>query len=104
MSEKRITLRLDEETHDMLKYWSNKEDVSINQFIIECIHHNVGFLNHDYDIPDAMIRRVNQLVDVINILASNQKSLEEVIINGFDSIMGLARGDNYLLDEEKGDL
>ena len=47
--------------------------------------------------------RLNQLVDVVALLSSNVKNLESVVVSGFDSLVGLTRGDNYLLDEGLGD-
>ena len=34
----------------------------------------------------------------------NVASLENVTVHGFDSLLNLTRGDNYLLDEEDGDI
>jgi len=48
--------------------------------------------------------RLNQLIDVVHILASNQKSLEQVVTEGFDSLLGLVRGDNYLLENDDGEI
>ena len=47
---------------------------------------------------------MNQLVDVVTNLSSNIKSLEDVTVSGFDSLLGLTRGDNYLLEHEDGEL
>ena len=35
---------------------------------------------------------------------SSMDNLTNVTINGFDAIVGLARGDNYLAQEEDGEL
>lgn len=103
VDDKRFSVRMTEDQFDKLSYWAEKEEISRNAFVVEAINHYIGFLNNDYDVPNALVERVNQLVDVISMLASNQESLESVVINGFDSIMGISRGSNYLLDE-KGDL
>ena len=34
----------------------------------------------------------------MNVLADSQKSLENVVITGFDSLLSLTKGDDYLLD------
>ena len=43
-------------------------------------------------------------MDLVTGLSSNIKSLEDVTVSGFDSLLGLTRGDNYLLEQEDGDL
>ena len=96
----RLTLRMSEKEADILKYWADKEGISRSDFMSEALMHYVGFLNHDFDIPSATVERLNQLIDVISLLASNQENLESTIIDGFDSILGISRGANYLLDED----
>lgn len=54
----------------------------------------------DFDIPTAEQMRLNQIIDGLAALSSNVESLESVMHSGFDSLIGLTRGDNYLLDEE----
>lgn len=101
---KRITVRISEDDYERLKYWAQREDIKMNDFVQESIHHYIRYLNHDLDLPDATVRRLNQLVDVIQILSSNQASLERTVVRGFESLMGMTRGENYLSDEETGEL
>ena len=60
--------------------------------------------NGDYDLPKAEILRLNQLIEIISVLSSDVQSLESVTIHGFDSLLNLTRGDNYLLEEEDGEI
>ena len=60
--------------------------------------------NLDYDLPTLEIARLNELVDQVAALAKNSANLERVVTTGFDSLIGLTRGDNYLLDDEDGEL
>ena len=48
--------------------------------------------------------RLNQLIDAMAVLSSNVKSLESVVTSGFDSLLVLTKGDNYLLSHQDGEL
>lgn len=96
----KLTLRLPEDLKENVSYWATRHGMSMNDYIIEAIERTIRYENKDYDIPSAEIARLNQLIDVIASLSSNVKSLENVTISGFDSLLGLTRGDNYLLEED----
>ena len=81
----RVTVTIDDDMYEKLKYWATME-------------------NGDYDLPKAEILRLNQLIETISVLSSDVKSLESVTIHGFDSLLNLTRGDNYLLEEEDGEI
>ena len=100
----RISLRIDADTHERLKYWSARKQVSLNTYIMDAIDLMIAYENGDYDLPTAEIQRVNQLIDVVQSLVSSVDNLQNVTINGFDALVGITRGDNYLLKEEDGEL
>lgn len=96
----RHTLRVNSDTQMQLLHWSKKTGMSINEFIIEAIDLKIAYENGDYDLPRAEIQRLNQLIDLIGSLAKNSTNLERVVVSGFDSLIGIARGDNSYLGEE----
>ena len=100
----RFTASVDAETYEQVYYWAKKQKISVNDFLREAIEHYVAFQNKDYDLPTLEIQRLNQLVDTISILSSNISSLEKVTVSGFDSLISLTRGDNYLLEDDDGEL
>ena len=100
----RVTVTIDNDTYERLKYWAAKKECSINEFLGFAIEQTIAMENGDYDLPKAEIQRLNQLVDVITVLSSNIQSLEDVTIHGFDSLLNLTRGDNYLLEDEDGEI
>jgi predicted DNA-binding protein len=100
----RVSLRLDEDTHERLKYWSARKQVSLNTYILDAIDLMIAYENGDYDVPTALIQRINQLTGTVMAVQSSMDNLTNVTINGFDAIVGLARGDNYLAQEEDGEL
>lgn len=102
---KRMTLRLDEDTYERIKYWATRRTQgSMNEYVLNAIDMMIKFENKDYDLPTLEQQRLNQLIDIIHVLSQNVASLEEVTINGFDSLLNLTRGDNYLLEQEDGEL
>lgn len=95
----RVTVSLSPDEYQRLQYWSDRKNMSINEYLKASVEHMIAYDNGDYDLPTLEIQRLNQLVDVITTLSSNVNSLESVVISGFDSLLGLTRGDNYLLED-----
>lgn len=99
----RITSTVPMDMYERLKYWSDKRDCSMNEYLYDALEEKIGRENGDYDLPTAEVARLNQLIDIVTVLSTNVKSLEEVTISGFDSLLNLTKGDNYLLENEDGD-
>lgn len=100
----RFPVRLHPDTKTRVEYWAQKHDLSANDYAAEAIEAAIRRENQDYDLPTLELQRLNQMIDEVKSLSSNQQNLEAVIRSGFDSILGLVRGDNYLLDPEDGEL
>jgi len=100
----RFTASVDSITYDQVDYWAKKKQVSRNEILRDAIEFYISHQNKDYDLPSLEIQRLNQLIDNIAVLSSNIDSLEKVIVSGFDSLISLTRGDNYLLDDDDGEL
>jgi hypothetical protein len=97
---KRMTVRLDSAEYETVRFWSSKIGISENDFVREAIALKIRHANGDYDLPTAEIQRLNQLIDLIGSLSSNISNLEDVTVSGFQSLISLTRGDNYLLDND----
>lgn len=100
----RFTASVDDEMHEHVIYWAEKKGITINELLRDAIKLYIAYQNKDYDLPALEIQRLNQLVDAISVLSSNVNSLEKVTVSGFDSLISLTRGDNYLLENDDGDL
>lgn len=100
----RVTVTLDDDKYARLVYWAEKHEQSINEYLGDAIDRSISWENRDYDLPTMEIARLNQLIDAMTVLSSNVHSLESVVTTGFDSLLGLTRGDNYLMEHEDGDL
>lgn len=96
MALKQLTLRLEEEDYEKAVYWAKKHEMSLSEYLKAAIDLKIRWDNQDYDLPPLEIQRLNQLTDLIVSLSENQKSLEAIIVSGFDSFLNLARGEAYL--------
>lgn len=101
---RRITATLPESEIKQIEFWAKQQDIKVNDFIREAIDFRIRWLNKDYDLAPMEIQRLNQLVDSIQVLSQNVHQLEQVTTAGFDSLLGLTRGDNYLMDAEDGEI
>lgn len=98
-------VRLDPDDKQRVQYWAVKRGFSsVNEYVAEAVVEKIRRENLDYDLPTLEIARLNELVDQIAALAKNSANLERVVTTGFDSLIGLTRGDNYLLNDEDGEL
>lgn len=98
-----MTLRIDKDTHERLKYWANKKGMAINSYVVLAIENAIKYENKDYDLPTAEQQRLNQLIDLITSLLTRISSLEDVTISGFESLISLTRGDSYLMEYDTDD-
>lgn len=101
---KRVTATVSSDMFERLQYWADRKGISINQYLNEALERAIAYENQDYDLPTLEQARLNQLIDQMAVLSSNIGSLERVVTSGFDSLLGLTRGDNYLLEHEDGEL
>jgi hypothetical protein len=100
----RVTVRLRKDTDQRAKYWADKANISVTEYITEAVEEKIRRENGDYDLPTLEQGRLNQLIDQMASLSTNVANLETVTVSGFDALMGLTRGDNYLLDPEEGEI
>lgn len=100
----RKPVRIHPDTAQRVNYWAAKHELSENEYIALAIEEKIARENGDYDLPTLEQQRLNQLIDEIRALSTNAANLEAVVTSGFDSLLGLTRGDSYLLDEENGEL
>lgn len=100
----RFTAVVDDEMYHNVRYWANKRGISVNDLLRDALALYIARANKDYDLPTLEVQRLNQLIDGFNALSSNINSLEKIVTSGFDSLVSLTRGDNYLLEDDDGDI
>lgn len=102
----RVGIRLSSTDRERAAYWADKRGYpSVNQYMVEAVVEKIRRENGDFDVPDLLTARMNQLIDEIKALSTNVANLERVVTSGLDSLIGLTRGENYLSDQyEDGEL
>lgn len=106
-AQKRVPMkvRVFEDTRQKADYWAARRGYSsANEYAEAAIEEKIRRENEDYDLPTLEQKRLAQLIDEMSSLSANVENLRHVATTGFDSIIGLARGDNYLFDDEDGEL
>lgn len=101
----RTTLRIPMDTSARVEYWSSKIGVTETDFMTDAIEEKIARMNGDYDLPTLEQARLAQILDQVKSLSVTNEQLEIVITKGFESLLGLARGDNdYLHDNDNGEI
>lgn len=100
----RKTLRFHPDTVERVKYWATKRGLEENDYLVLAVEEKIARENGDYDLPTLEIQRLGQLVDEQKANTTNLANLERIVVAGFDSLLSLTRGDNYLLEAEEGEL
>ncbi|WP_030895386.1 hypothetical protein [Streptomyces sp. NRRL F-5053] len=101
----RVFIRLSPEDKQRAQYWADKRGFSsVNEYLVEAVAEQIRRENLDYDLPTLEIARLNEIIDQFKALSTNCANLERVVTSGFESLIGLTRGDNYLLSHEDGEL
>lgn len=100
----RVPIRLHPDTKERARYWADRAGISVNEYMAEAVEEKIRRENGDYALPTLEIARLAMLVDEMQAMTSNMSNLEAVTLQGFESLMGLTRGDNYLMGEEDGEL
>lgn len=104
-SNHRITATIPEDDYQRVLYWSKKEGLSVNAWLCEAVIEKIKRANGDYDLPTLEQQRLNQLNDNITTLSSDFYAAMDRFDSAMDSLLGLTRGDNYLLkNREDGEL
>ena len=102
----RVTVRLSPDERERAEYWAAKRGFSsLNEYVANAVSEQVRREMYDFDIPEILVSRMNQLIDETKSLSTNVANLERVSTMGFDSLIGVTKGGNYLLDQpEDGEL
>ena len=95
----RVTATLSEEDYERSSYLAKKRDISVSDLIRDSVTFMLRFEAGDYNLGTLEVQRLNQLIDLMQAQSRNLRSLESVVVSGFDSLLGLTRGDNYLMEE-----
>lgn len=79
---------------DRIDYYVNREGYNNRtDFILDAVEAYIKKLNGDYDIPNAHIRRMNEMTAQVNLLSEEIKYLREAVNNGFSGFYDLLEED-----------
>ena len=97
----RVTLRMPKDVHEKLKYWADKKEYSVNDFVPMLVDYYAAIQYGDYELPVLETQRVNQLIELVGVLHKDIQALQGLIIEGFNNLLKLTHGDNYLLEAQE---
>lgn len=100
----RVAVRLHPDTNERVRYWASKHNVSANEYIVSAVEAAIRRENGDYDLPTLEQARLGQLIDEMHSLSSAVTNLATLNISGFDSLLGLVKGESTYLGDEDGEL
>ena len=101
---KRVTATVSDRTFERLTFWAESKGISINQFLNDAIDLAIDFENRRFPMSTMEMARMDEMIDALNSLSSNQRSLENMIQSFLNMMIRMTRGDNYLLNDQDGDL
>ena len=104
---RRLTVRMHTETAETAAFLATRANgegskgISLNEYIVEAVEEKIARdCGHIPDVDNLVVNRINQLNDEVRSLSTTVDNLSSVAVNGFDSIIRMGRGDNFLLDME----
>lgn len=95
----RVTLRLPKDVHARVAEVAHGKGLTVNEFVTQAVRDALDAEMGNYPLPTLEQARLAQLVDAVRTLSDSQDNLRRTVLSGFSSIIGLARGDNYLMDD-----
>ena len=101
---KRTTLRIHSETAMRAEFWAEREGISYNAFVIEAIEEKIA--RHSGVIvgeESLVLSRLNELIDATNWTGNELMSMMQIFTTVMDQFTVMARGDNFLLDDDRLD-
>lgn len=101
---KRTNLRLHAETAARAEFWADREGISYNAFVTEAIEEKIA--RHSGVIvgeESLILSRLNELIDATNWTGNELMSMMQIFTTVMDQFTVMARGDNFLLDDERLD-
>jgi len=96
---RRVSCRLDEEDYQTLRYWAERADMTVSEYLAEAIRYKIAYDAGDYDVPNLLTQRLAQLVEADTNLAVRFESLSELVTSSMRALLALTRDDSYLLDD-----
>ena len=93
----RFTVRVSDDEYEKLQYWRERKGFSsVNELMSYAVELMIRHENGDEDISTLQAARLNQLIGQMQALTYSVSNLEQVVTSGFDGLLSITRGENYL--------
>lgn len=96
--EYRANVRMTEDLYNSINYWAEKKGVKVTDYIRDALLLQIKRDNKDYDLPSLEAHRLNQIIDVLEMMSANMSCVQDIIQSNFDNLMTMMNGTNYLMD------
>lgn len=101
---KRMNLRIHSETAMRAEFWAEREGISYNAFVIEAIEEKIArHSGVNVGEESLVLSRLNELIDATNWTGNELMSMMQIFTTVMDQFTVMARGDNFLLDDDRLD-
>lgn len=101
---KRMNLRIHSETAMRAEFWAEREGISYNAFVIEAIEEKIArHSGVNVGEESLIVSRLNELIDATNWTGNELMSMMQIFTTVMDQFTVMARGDNFLLDDDRLD-
>lgn len=96
-----VSLRVNTTLNEQMKYWSNKRELTLTEYITDAVREKIARENGDYDLPTMEQARLAQLIDNVKTLDSTVGNFEKSFMSMIESIVILSRDPKYMIDSAR---
>lgn len=100
----RRNLRWTKEEDLKAQVWADVEDMSVNDFISQCVHDQIERLSGIRDDASLNTRLLQQQIDVSQVSLQEIRLVRSQLAQFTEAAMKVLHGDNYLLESSDVDM
>lgn len=93
-----VSMRVNSTLNEQLRYWSDKRELTLSEYMIDAVREKIARENGDYDLPTLEIGRLAQIVDELRTQSVTINNLEKTISSMLQSIIMLSRDPKYMIE------
>ena len=96
----RISPVVSEELYNQICYWAGKRNMSKTEFVKNSVQLAIDIQNDNFTDPTFTLNRISELTEHISVMEDKLDILATTITKGFDALLRVTRGENYLDKDE----
>ena len=102
----RVTATLELKRIDDLKLFADKQGISINDALADAVQVYLDIYHYKNGGPttDIVANRLGELTQAVTAMEQTVGAMQQHILSSLNSLTSLARGDNYLMTIDNGDI